>query len=48
MRAIVPVGRVLFALIFVASVVGHFSSVEIAAASAHGCRSPRSSCRSPA
>jgi putative oxidoreductase len=36
MRAIVPVGRVLFALIFVASIVGHFSSAEIAQASAHG------------
>lgn len=36
MRAIVPIGRVLFALIFVSSVVGHFSSAEIAAASAHG------------
>ncbi|HEY0482083.1 MAG TPA: DoxX family protein [Kofleriaceae bacterium] len=36
MRAIVPVGRVLFALIFVTSVIGHFSSAEIAEASAHG------------
>jgi putative oxidoreductase len=36
MRAIVPIGRVLFALIFVASVVGHFSQAEIAQASAHG------------
>jgi putative oxidoreductase len=36
MRAIVPVGRVLFALIFVASVIGHFSEAEIAQASAHG------------
>lgn len=36
MRAIVPVGRVLFALIFVASVVGHFSSAEISEAAAHG------------
>ena len=36
MRALVPVGRVLFALIFVASIVGHFSSAEIAQASAHG------------
>jgi putative oxidoreductase len=36
MRAVVPVGRVLFALIFVASVVGHFSSAEISEASAHG------------
>jgi putative oxidoreductase len=32
----VPVGRVLFALIFVAGIVGHFSSAEIAQASAHG------------
>jgi putative oxidoreductase len=36
MRAIVPIGRVLFALIFVASIMGHFSSAEIAQASAHG------------
>ena len=36
MRALVPVGRVLFAVIFVASVMGHFSSAEIAQASAHG------------
>jgi putative oxidoreductase len=36
MRAIVPIGRVLFALIFVASVVGHFSSAEISEAAAHG------------
>ena len=36
MRAFVPVGRVLFALIFVASIVGHFSSAEIDAAAAHG------------
>ena len=36
MRAIVPLGRVLFALIFVASVVGHFSSVQISEAAAHG------------
>lgn len=36
MRALVPVGRVLFALIFVVSIVGHFSSAEIAQASAHG------------
>jgi putative oxidoreductase len=32
----VPVGRALFALIFVASVVGDFSSATIAEASAHG------------
>lgn len=36
MRTIVPVGRVLFALVFVASMIGHFSSAEIAQASAHG------------
>jgi putative oxidoreductase len=36
MRAIVPIGRVLFALIFVTSVVGHFSSAEISEAAAHG------------
>ena len=36
MRAIVPIGRVLFALIFIASIVGHFSSAEISEASAHG------------
>jgi putative oxidoreductase len=36
MRAIVPIGRVLFAVIFVASIAGHFSSAEIAQASAHG------------
>ena len=36
MRALVPVGRILFAVIFVASVMGHFTSAEIAQASAHG------------
>jgi putative oxidoreductase len=36
MRAIVPLGRVLFALIFIASIVGHFSSAEISEAAAHG------------
>ena len=36
MRAIVPLGRVLFALIFIASVVGHFSSAQISEAAAHG------------
>jgi putative oxidoreductase len=36
MRAIVPVGRVLFTLIFVASVVSDFSSTTISEASAHG------------
>ena len=36
MRAIVPVSRALFSLIFIAGVVGHFSSGEIAQAAAHG------------
>ena len=36
MRAIVPVGRALFALIFVTSVFGHFSRGTIDQASAHG------------
>lgn len=36
MRAIVPLGRVLFALIFVTSVVGHFSAAQISEAAAHG------------
>jgi putative oxidoreductase len=36
MRGVVPVGRALFALIFVASVVRDFSSATIAEASAHG------------
>jgi putative oxidoreductase len=36
MRALVPLGRVLFAAIFVASFVGHFSSAQIDAAAAHG------------
>jgi putative oxidoreductase len=36
MRALVPIGRVLFALIFVASIVGHFSSTEVTEAAAHG------------
>lgn len=36
MRALVPVGRVLFALIFVTSVIGTFSSAAIAEAAAHG------------
>jgi putative oxidoreductase len=36
MRAIFPIGRVLFALIFVASVIGHFSGAAISEASAHG------------
>jgi len=36
MRGLVPVGRALFALIFVTSVLGHFSGAAIAYASAHG------------
>jgi len=36
MRALVPIGRALFALIFVISVIGHFTGAEIAQASAHG------------
>src|SRR5262245_7391059 len=36
MRGFVPVGRALFALIFVASAVGHFSSAQISEAAAHG------------
>jgi putative oxidoreductase len=36
MRAIVPIGRVLFSLIFIASIFGHFSHGECAVASAHG------------
>ena len=36
MRALVPIGRVLFALIFVASVIGHFSGAMIDEAEAHG------------
>jgi putative oxidoreductase len=36
MRALVPIGRTLFAFIFVLSVIGHFSSALIAQASAHG------------
>jgi putative oxidoreductase len=36
MRAIVPVGRALFALIFITSVFGHFSRGTIEQASAHG------------
>src|ERR1044071_466789 len=36
MRAIVPIGRVLFALIFIAGVVGHFSSAQISEGAAHG------------
>jgi putative oxidoreductase len=36
MRGLVPVGRALFAVIFVMSVFGHFSSGAIAHAAAHG------------
>lgn len=36
MRALVPVGRALFALIFVVSIFGHFSGATIAQATAHG------------
>ena len=36
MRALVPVGRILFSLIFITAVFSHFSSGAIAAASAHG------------
>jgi putative oxidoreductase len=36
MRALVPIGRVMFALIFVSSIVGHFSSAQISEAAAHG------------
>ena len=36
MRALVPIGRALFALIFITSIFGHFSGATIAGASAHG------------
>ncbi len=36
MRALVPIGRILFSLIFIASIFNHFSSPTIAAAAAHG------------
>lgn len=36
MRAIVPIGRALFALIFLTSAFGHFSHEAVAQASAHG------------
>ena len=36
MRAMVPIGRALYALIFITSVFSHFSSGAIAQASAHG------------
>ena len=36
MRALVPIGRILFSLIFITSIFSHFSSGAIDAASAHG------------
>ena len=36
MQALAPIGRALFALIFITSIFGHFSGAEIAQASAHG------------
>ena len=36
MRAIVPIGRALFALIFITSIFSHFSSAAIDGAAAHG------------
>lgn len=36
MRAFVPIGRILFSLIFITSIFSHFSGSTIAAASAHG------------
>ncbi len=36
MRAIVPIGRVLFSLIFITSAFSHFTSGAIGAAAAHG------------
>ncbi len=36
MRAIVPIGRVLFSLIFITSAFSHFTSGTIDAAAAHG------------
>ena len=36
MKLLVPVGRVLFSLLFIQAVIGHFSSAAIDAASAHG------------
>jgi putative oxidoreductase len=36
MRSLVPIGRTLFALIFIVSVFGHFSHGAIDAAAAHG------------
>lgn len=36
MRALVPIGRALFSLIFITSVFGHFTSGAIDSAAAHG------------
>lgn len=36
MRAMVPIGRVLFALVFILAIFAHFSGSTIAYASAHG------------
>jgi len=36
MRALVPIGRILFSLIFITAVFSHFTGGAIAAASAHG------------
>jgi len=36
MRGLVPIGRALFALIFITSIFSHFSGATIAYASAHG------------
>ncbi len=36
MRALVPIGRALFSLIFITSVFGHFSRAGIDSAAAHG------------
>jgi len=36
MRALVPIGRALYALIFIVGVFGHFSSATIQHAAAHG------------
>jgi putative oxidoreductase len=36
MRAIVPIGRALYSLIFIASIFGHFMHGAVAGAAAHG------------
>lgn len=36
MRALVPIGRALFALVFIVAIVSHLSGATIAHASAHG------------